>query len=396
MKKLLSVLLCIALMSSLAIGASSVSSDEIRFNENGEFRILQISDTQDDHHPADEMLNFIKLSIEKSKPDLIIFTGDVVEDFRVTDNASDDQPLVDGVIARNAALKVDVEKTKENVATAFDAVFSMVNSYNIPFAIALGNNDYKVYMEKEDWLELFAKYENCITVDESTDSSDRIDHNIEIKGSTGGTVFNLWVMDTAKSAVTEEQLEWYVSESNALKEKNGGNPVPSMVFQHIPVSEVGYLFEECNAWDYGAVFSGKKAYRLNPEMASGYCTFLAGSGDSEQFKAWQKQGDVLGAYFGHWHTEGYTGTYNGIELGLTYGAEFAKNPNYGYRVITLHENDIENYENELYVYTGSYRKGTADFELQQTEAKATPEILTERVAVLIQNIIRFLKGALAI
>ena len=72
----------------------------------------------------------------------------------------------------------------------------------------------------------------------------------------------------------------------------------------------------------------------------------------------------MGAYFGHWHTEGYTGVWDGIELGFTYGCEFAKPGPYGYRLFTVYEDDIENYENELYTYEGSVKKDNARFELQ--------------------------------
>jgi hypothetical protein len=72
----------------------------------------------------------------------------------------------------------------------------------------------------------------------------------------------------------------------------------------------------------------------------------------------------MGAYFGHWHTEGYTGVWDGIELGFTYGCEFAKPGPYGYRLITVYEDDVENYENVLYTYEGSVKKGDARFELQ--------------------------------
>ena len=193
-------------------------------------------------------------------------------------------------------------------------------------------------------------------------------------------------MDTRGSSVNGEQIEWYKNESAALKAANGGEPVPSFVFQHINTSDIGNLFEECNFWDEGASISDGKCYRLNQDIASGFHSGAIAPGQtSEQFKAWKECGDVLGAYFGHWHTEGYTGVWDGIELGFTYGAEFAKPGPYGIRVFTLYEDDIENYDNELYTYEGSVKKGNARLELQVDEPYKTYDNFFEKLIAAVMN-----------
>lgn len=391
MKKLLCVVLATAVMLSMSIFASAEQTDEIAltFGDDGKFTVLQISDTQDDHYPAYDMVNLIKLAIEETNPDLIVYTGDIVEDSRAGDFGVDGENGREGV-------KVDsYEQCLENVKATCEAVFTPAEEAKIPFAVTQGNNDYKGGITNEDWLAIYAEYDYCVTKDESPDKEGRIDYNLEIKSDNGKTVFNIWLMDTEGGGVYEEQLDWYKSESAALKEANGGVAVPSILFQHIPVVEIGNFFEECNFWDEGAVIVDGKCYRLNHDLANGYHMSAEIPGQSsEQFKAWKECGDILGAYFGHWHTEGYTGTWDGIELGMTYGAEFAKPGPYGIRVFTISENDVENYESELYTYEGSVKDGNARLELQVDNDYEVYDSIFEKIIAFFKNTFSIIEKAI--
>ncbi len=381
MKKLISIILVVSMLFSLCIFANAAQSDELRFGDDGKFTVLQISDPQDDHYPAYDMVNLIKISIEQTNPDLIVYTGDIVEDSRIGDIGIDGESLREGV-------EVDsYEQTLDNVKVASEAVFAEAEKRGIPFAITQGNNDHNCGITNEDWLKIYDSYENCITFDKSNDSYGRIDYNIEIKASNSDkTALNIWMMDTASNGVEWEQTLWYKQESAKLAAENGGQPVPSILFQHIPVPDIYHLFEECTISDEGARFVDGKFYRLNKEIANGYNASAPKPGtDCVQFKAWTECGDVMGAYFGHWHTDGYTGTYNGIELGMTYGCEFAKTGPYGVRVFTIDENDVENYTSELYTYEGSVSKGDARLELQIDEPYTVYNNVFEEILAGIKN-----------
>lgn len=387
MKKTISIFLALMLAFSLCVCANAENTDELRFGSDGKFTVLQISDPQDDHYPAYDMVNLIKISIEQTNPDLIVFTGDIVEDSRIGDLGIDGESLREGVETDS------YEQTLANVTEACKAVFAEAESRGIPFAVAQGNNDYGSGVTNEDWLKIYDSYEYSLTFDKSNDSYGRIDYNLEVKASDSDeTVLNIWMMDTAGNGVEWEQTLWYKQESARMKAENGGKPVPSVVFQHIPVPDIYHLFEECNFWDEGAsIGEGGKCYRLNQEIASGYHASAPTPGtECVQFKSWTEMGDVMGAYFGHWHTEGYTGTWKGIELGMTYGSEFAKVGPYGIRVLTFDENDIENYENELYTYEGSVKTGNARLELQVDEPYAEHANPVEELFAGIANVFALL------
>lgn len=364
MKKLVSVILAVSMLFCACVTVTAESPETLSFGDDGTFTVLQISDPQDDQNAAYDMVNFVKLAIEQTNPDLVVITGDLVEDSRIGDIGIDDESGREGVTVKKNG-NIDYAATLENTKKAADNVLSIINDAKIPFAVIQGNNDYACGISNDDWMKIYSSYEYCLTKDESNDSTGRIDFNLEILGSDGNAAFNIWLMDTGKNSVNAEQIAWYESESDALAAANGGKKVPSILFQHIPVNDMGNLFEECSLGDEGATYKDGRFYRLNHDIANGYNVSAIVPGQTtEQFESWKAQGDILGAYFGHWHTEGYTGTWEGIELGFTYGCEFAKPGPYGIRVFTLHENDIENFDNELYTYEGSVKRGNARFELQ--------------------------------
>ncbi len=386
MKKIVCFILAAAMLLCIPVSANAETASALSFGDDGKFVILHISDPQDDRYAAYDLINFVTLAIEETKPDLVIISGDIVEDSRAGDMGVDSEGGREGVTIKNNG-ELDYAATLENVKIACDNVFSIINNAKIPFAVTQGNNDYQSGVTNEDWLKIYSSYEYCLTFDESNDSTGRIDYNLEVLGADGKAALNLWLMDTAGGGVNEEQIAWYEAESTALKTANGGEVVPSFLFQHIPVGDMGNMFEECKLWDEGAVSENGKYYRLNHEYANGYHASAMVPGETTaQFTSWKKQGDILGAYFGHWHTEGYTGVWDGIELGFTYGCEFAKPGPYGYRLFTVHEDDIENYENELYTYEGSVKKDNARFELQVDTEYEVYDNIFEQIFGAIKNI----------
>jgi predicted MPP superfamily phosphohydrolase len=68
------------IFTSFSFAISAKTSAEVdthlQFNENGEFRILQIADIQDNFPMNTITTKLIKAAIETKKPDLIVLTGD--------------------------------------------------------------------------------------------------------------------------------------------------------------------------------------------------------------------------------------------------------------------------------------------------------------------------------
>lgn len=373
MKKIISIFLSVAVfLTCLAFGASA-SDSALRFGTDGEFTVLQITDPQDDHYPAHGLADFIKKAIEKTNPDFIVLTGDIVEDSRAGD-ISDDKIFQEGVTVDG-----DYAATLSNTKKACADIFAPIEQSGIPYAISQGNNDYNSDVTNEDWLKIYASYPNNMTVDMSDDPSGKIDCYIPVLSSdSDASAFGLWMLDNGRG-FTAEQLEWFKSYDN-------GN-VPSVVFEHVPVDDIGNLYEECNVWDEGALLDGEKAYRLKGDIASGHAEGIVKPGTTtDEFTAWKNK-NVVGAFFGHWHTSGYTGVWDGITLGMTYGCQFSKAGPYGVRTVTLFE-ETGSIETENYVYENG------EFSLQEDKSYAEYDSAFEKAIADVLNFFRNIFTAL--
>ena len=371
MKKLLAAALAAMLMFLALPFCGAAEAPALTFRADGTFTILHITDTQDDQYPAKDMLNLLRRAVDTAKPDLIVFTGDIVEDTRYGD-VSDAVPGQEGVVVKDIRGNIDVSKTRANVETAVDAVFSVLEEAGVPYAIALGNNDRKVGLALADWLEIFSRYPHCVAFDESPDAHDGLDYHLMIRGTDGADKFNLWLLDTLGGGITDEQVDWYRAASAAVTARNG-SPVPALAFQHIQPADIGNLFEPCSPADEGAKRIDGGYVRLNRNIADG-CNFYGYTPGKEsyEFRAFKECGDVVGAFFGHQHVEGFSGVWQGIELGFTYGCEMSKTGPYGFRVFTLHENDPAHYDTVLYRYTGRTALGTDSVEAEGPQPYGTP------------------------
>lgn len=315
---------------------------ELKFRENGQFRLLIIADAQDTDTPQRETTDIIRNSIKKSEPDLVILLGDnIAGDF-------------DGVTP---------EKTKK----AVQKVLEPICEKQIPFALVFGNHDHEGLKNKcgfsekeakEFILEEFMKHPGCLAVKGEPESGVAT-YNLPVKNARGKTVFNLWLMDSGTyddnggyGFVQPDQTQWYIKTSNRLKEENGGKPVPSFLFQHIPVPEAYRLTKAYPFYVPGSVRGSTSLFR---GYYKGYknrqgkfreapcCSNTAHT----QFDSWKRQGDIICAFFGHDHTNDYLGGVDGIDLcAVPAAGYYSYGWHHGARVVTVYENDLKNYRTE--------------------------------------------------
>ncbi|MBQ7596777.1 MAG: hypothetical protein IJU45_08955, partial [Clostridia bacterium] len=200
-------------------------------------------------------------------------------------------------------------------------------------------------------------------------------YNVPIYDSKGEKIiYNLYLIDSAGqgkktgdeySGVKKETIDWYVKTSNELRENNGGEPVPSLMFQHIPVVETTELFTDCGADDPLAVrVNGEdgRFAKLDTEKASGFafeypCTCDFNDGELE---ALRKQGDVCALVFGHDHMNSFTAELDGVNIIQTQGASFRcfGNPiSRGVRVFEIDEANTSQFTTRTIGYFDLFGKG---------------------------------------
>lgn len=344
MKKVIGVILSFVMVFTFSFVVNATETEKVlSFNEDGSFKIMQINDTQDVGKNADgRMLEFVAAALDKEQPDLVVFVGDQL---------SDVYPF----------------GTKEDMTLAIQNVLDLVAERNIPFLMTLGNHDHDNMdvLSEEEQYAVYTSYENCYATANGTDG---FTYSVPVKSSDGkDTVFNIYMMNTHNKAedggysgINAEQVEWYKNTSAALKAANGGEVVPSLLFQHVPVKEIYSLFTECEYNDDGAVYSRRdsKWYKLDETKAEGNFGEAPCSENFDrvtgQYEAWLECGDIMGAFFAHDHVNTFVGTNDdGVTMGYNGGAGFRS---YGLgddrcvRVFELNEDDVENYSTRLVTY----------------------------------------------
>lgn len=344
MKKVIGVILSLVMVFTFSFVVNATETEKVlSFNEDGSFKIMQINDTQDVGKNADgRMLEFVAAALDKEQPDLVVFVGDQL---------SDVYPF----------------GTKEDMTLAIQNVLDLVAERNIPFLMTLGNHDHDNMdvLSEEEQYAVYTSYENCYATANGTDG---FTYSVPVKSSDGkDTVFNIYMMNTHNKAedggysgINAEQVEWYKNTSAALKAANGGEVVPSLLFQHVPVKEIYSLFTECEYNDDGAVYSRRdsKWYKLDETKAEGNFGEAPCSENFDrvtgQYEAWLECGDIMGAFFAHDHVNTFVGTNDdGVTMGYNGGAGFRS---YGLgddrcvRVFELNEDDVENYSTRLVTY----------------------------------------------
>ncbi len=332
----------------LRVNYAIISSEVIAMNlkskiqfKNGKLKVLQISDLQDTKNTSVDTLNFVDDALEMIKPDFIIITGDQLD--------------VVGLWGKG-------EKAKKNVEIAIRRLFSVIEKHSIPYVLTFGNHDRETGVSNEEQAEIYKTLKNCICFDNTDDGRPDVGtFNVPVMSSDGEKVaLNFFVMDTHSKTkgvgfegVNDEQLEWYRKKGEELKNENGGEAVPSMVFQHIPVSNIMKLFKEVPKGTKGAqcdfVKNNKKYWILDKEKI--FHNYSYGETPSmtlgtKQFDAMKAQGDVFAMYFGHDHYNSFAGKVDGIDLGYCPGMGYNS---YGTkhracRVFEFDENDVKNYK----------------------------------------------------
>ncbi len=304
----------------------------LQFDEDGNFRIAVFSDIQcdagefNDAHAA-----YYRAVIEQTNPDLIILLGDNM----YTESAG--------------FTKVD------EMIRSYMAIFE---EYGIPVAMVYGNHENDVVEKKGVYvcpkvlqMAMYQTYD-CFVGTAGPDVNGVGNYNLPIMAADGsGMAFNLWFIDAGYNwnfendlggygAVMADQIAWYVEASEALKAENGGQPVPSMVFQHIEVPEI-----------YDALVQTETGWAL-PEGSSGELLENPGSPkyNNGEFAAFVAQGGVVGVVSGHDHMNTYIVPHQGIDLIhvptcsiLTYHEPSTV----AVRVIDLSESAPESYETFL-------------------------------------------------
>ena len=331
-----------------------IKQPQLKFSPDGKFRILHLTDIHevdpemdDDENravPRDksiEAVNVIKKSIEKTNPDLIVFGGDNINGYWE-------------------------ELTYDYISKTVEKITAPIREKGIPFAVVFGNHDSEIYKNfREFQMMLYMQYDNfigCLNAEEMYGCGNC---NILIKsGKSDKPAYNIWLIDSndypysesgerlpGYDCVHKSQLDWYERTAEKLKKENGGKPLPSILFQHIPVIQECDAVEETTADCPDAIYEKgedkyytlKEEYKISGEMKE--LPSPPANGDRTQFELWKRHGDVIAAFFGHDHVNDFI-----IKLVQTFSTGYhTYGDKRGGRLIVLDENEPDNIFTESFV-----------------------------------------------
>ncbi len=334
--------------------------DKLRFNSNGKFTIMQVSDAQDMHIPRRAMFKMLNKLYDEINPDLIVLTGDNILGNHIND-----------AFVGNHQFVKSKEGTLKRMKKALGYLLNPIEKRKIPFAFVYGNHDDRNCISKDEQAEIYGGYNYCVPYNLDNKDIDCDTYNVLVYASDSDKmIYNIWMIDSAGydketdtcfEYVKPEAIKWYEQKSKELEIETGA-PVMSLMFQHIPVPQTKNLFVECNADDKGAVKTRSgKFYRLDPEKANGYAFEYAEttSEDFGQLDAIRRRNDVCALVFGHDHINCFTAEIDGVNIVQSPGASFRSYGNMvtrGIRVFEIDESDTSTFRTYTKGYFDLYGK----------------------------------------
>ncbi len=230
---------------------------ELKFNPNGKFKILMLSDIQETLDYDKRTLAGINQLIETQKPDFVLLGGD----------------NCDGTIL----------KTEEELKEYLNIFSAPMESRKIPWAHVFGNHDHDVEIDDVQKTKLYEKHDYCLSKHTETIYG-TTNYVLPIKASSKDEIaFNIWCFDTnnlIKNTNLEidkniecmkrpiisgewdilhfDQLMWYWNSSKEI-EDYCHQKINGMLFMHIPPWEFQYIVENPE------ITKAKRKYERNHE-----------------------------------------------------------------------------------------------------------------------------------
>jgi len=184
---------------------------------NSEFKILVFNDMNDGLFPYPALLKYIQYVLADVQPDLIVLNGD---------------------ITRKGASAAGV--------TRFAIPWICDLFGTIPFTLTFGEQDSLLPVSKNNYLNRYRKYANCLAYDDEPTDAGVANHNLFIFNTPAGAAaqkldfaaYNLWLMDTNADGLYRTQSAWYAAKEYDAIYLKANYIIPSMLFTHMPLPEI--------------------------------------------------------------------------------------------------------------------------------------------------------------
>ncbi len=305
------------------------TKQELQCDENGDFKILIVSDI---HGAWDEAKANLETLIKQEDPDFLVINGDTKSPHSAFSNSD------------------------------FEAMLEPVLSRGIPWTATNGNHD-PYDADRWEFYKSLSGFvgENVSEADDNYDSARPTNFMLPIYKNDGKTpVFAVWAMDTGTSSsgkyegVTDKQIAWYKAKSAEVKEEYGD--LTGLMLLHIPPTEMIDLYyskteggtaefgEVGDAYQpiYGGIYStsafGVADYTTDTGTVVSSTAMNATHPDNNRgvFSAMKEMGNIDISVSGHDHANNFIGVYKGIMMGFA-GRLVGETYSRGARVIKFNQ-----------------------------------------------------------
>lgn len=292
----------------------------LRFDSEGRFRVLQLSDIQETSHVRDNTMALLRAALDEARPDLVVLTGDQIKGY---------------------AIEFSLGENAERARTVVRKICSPMVERNIPFVVTYGNHDRQCGIgneEQEGWYKaipgcvngMVAAREPQLYHGAGTLAVPVLDHEGEdirlavmvadSGAGSGGSGYEPF--DPALTA-------WVTARARDLAER-AGHRVPCILYQHIPPVQVYDCLRDACEGEHGVpgfrthYHPGRTLVPIEDLRVSGGLREPVCSPDTDtgEVAALTREGSTFAVYFGHDHKNTLVSHYGGLDLGYAPSAGF--------------------------------------------------------------------------
>ena len=152
----------------------------LQFHESGKFRVLQFADIQDGPKVSSDTIRLIEASLDATRPDVVIFTGNQVAGYDTAYADTFRKRRWSGGFAavksadRRAAERraADLERTREKVRGMIGRFTAPLAERGIPWAVTYGNHDFQCGLDNAELDAIYREFPGCLNPESTAASAD--------------------------------------------------------------------------------------------------------------------------------------------------------------------------------------------------------------------------------
>jgi len=281
---------------------SHIKTDEgghfsLLFSGKDDFKILQLTDLHLGFGPFSlkpdrKVLDSVRILVEKSVPDLIILTGDMIFPF----------------FPKTGTLNNEKQMKK---------LVAFMDSLEIPYSMVFGNHDVEFGSKggRQELADVIKSGAYSIFSEGDEALFGVGNFVINLRGEDGGLISSLLLLDSNMygdgwffsgfDCIHDDQIEWSMNVLNDLKTEN--NELKAHAFFHMPLLEFKTAYEKMKLGDKSVSYNFGSVAEFNDYF--GVSKFECGF-----FERAQERGIIKAMYCGHDHLNTIALTYRDIQL----------------------------------------------------------------------------------